>query len=341
MSGQAHERAFYVTAPLLWPMLLGLSTLGVDLETLLPQAGLSLEDVRDPDARISVERGLVLVRLAVEATGDENLGLHLAQRYEPGAFGVIDHLANSARNLREAIEVLCRYERIHQNGMRTSLHVEGERAIMSHTMLHPYPVPRAIQENTLANLLVIGRKLTGVDYAPLEAWFSHPAPRDVREQEQFFRCPLRWNAPHDSLIIAASLLDTPLRNTNPGLASVLERYALELLDKLSVKGSCSDQVREHICQALPRGNASLEIIATELALTPRTLQRRLRAEGTSHEALLDQLRHTLAMDYLQRSGLGTEDVAVMLGFADSRGFRRAFKRWTGMSPSELRRKSPT
>lgn len=337
MSTRALERSFYVTAPLVWPLLMGLRVLGVDVDALLRESGLSIDKVRDPDARIDVEQGLRLVQLAVTASGDDNLGLHLAELYEPGTFGVVDHLAQSARTLREAIDVLCRYERIHQNGMQTSLRVEGDLAIVSHETLLPLKLPRALAENTLANLLVIGRKLTGVDYAPREVWFTHSAPRDVSEHDRLFRCLLRWNAPNDVLMIDAHLLETPLRHANPGVASALERHAMELLANMSVAGSVSDQVREAIYRGLPRGTPSLRAIARELQVPARTLQRRLQDEGTSHEALLDQLRQTLAQQYLQRDDLGTEDVAVMLGFADSRGFRRAFKRWTGQTPIAFRK----
>jgi AraC-like DNA-binding protein len=317
-------------------MVLGLGTLGVDVPALLRRVGLSLEALQDPDARFSPEQGLELVHLAIEAGGGDNLGLRLAELYEPGVFGVLDHLAHSARTLREAIELLCRYERIHQNGMRTELQVRGPRAFISHTMLHPYPLPRQVSESTLANLTAIGRKLTGIDYAPLDVWFAHPAPADTREHERFFRCRLHWEAAHDALCIPAELLDTPLRKPNTRLVHVLEQHARELLQKLSIEGSFRDRVRERMCIELPRGSASLESLAAALGMSARTLQRRLRSEGTSHAALLEELRRKLAEEYLQRSGLGTEDVAVMLGFSDSRAFRRAFKSWTGQSPIEFR-----
>lgn len=336
MPEAASDRGFYVTAPLLWPMLLGLGSLGLDVPALVARVGLSMDALRDPDTRLRPEQGIELVRLAIDASGDENLGLHLAQLYEPGVFGVIDHLAHSARTLREAIELLCRYERIHQNGMRTELKVRGSRAYLSNIMLHPYPLPRQVSENSLANLLVIGHKLTGIDYAPLDVWFAHPAPADTRELERFFRCPLHWEAAHDAICIPAELLDAELRKPNPGVFNALEQHARELLAKLSVEGSFRDRVRERMCVELPRGSASLEGLAASLGTSARTLQRRLRDEGTSHGELLEELRRQLAEEYLQRSGLGTEDVAVMLGFSDSRAFRRAFKSWTGMSPMEFR-----
>jgi AraC-like DNA-binding protein len=328
--------AYYVTAPLLCPLLLGLRVLGVDVDALARQVGLSTVLLRDPDTRVGAEQGIELMVAAIAATGDDNLGLRLSELYEPGAFGVLDHLASSARTLRDAIDVLCRYEGIHQNGMVTSLSIRADKAVIDHQMLHPFSVPRQLSENTIANLVVIGRKLTGLDFTPSEVWLAHPPPGDTSAHGRLLRCRVRWNAPSDALFIDASLLGTPLLKTNSRLAEVLDGHARELLARLSVQGSFCDRVRQRICEELPRGEASLENVASGLGISPRTLQRRLRHEGTSHELLLDQLRSQLSQEYLRKADLGTEDVALMLGFSDSRAFRRAFKRWAGVSPSEFR-----
>lgn len=336
MPAPERQPQYYVTAPLLWPLLLGLRALGLDVDSLAGQVGLSTERLRDPDTRVPARRGLLLLQAAVEASGDPNLGLRLSLLYEPGAFGVLDNLARSARTLREAIDVLCRYERIHQNAVATSLRFEGDLAIIDHRMLHPHPLPRAISENTLANLVVIGRRWTGVDFTPCEVRIAHEAPREVELHSRLFRCPIRWNAPSDALVLQATLIDLPLLMSNAGLTQVLDRYANELLEKLATPQNLSNRVRACICAMLPRGDASLEQIARELGMGPRTLQRRLREENTSHEALLDQLRRQLGEEYLRQDHMSIEDVGLMLGFSDSRAFRRAFKRWTGRTPSQVR-----
>ncbi len=335
----AAQRGFeyYVTAPLLWPLLLGLRVLGLEVDSLLRSVGLTVEALRDPDTRVRVEQGLALVRAAVEASGDEGLGLRLSRLYEPGAFGVLDHLARSSRTLREAIDVLCRYERIHQNAMTTSLRVEGGLAVLDHRMLHPYPVPRQLSENTIGNLVVIGRKWTGVDFTPVEVRFAHPNPRDVCEHARLFRCPIAWGATSDALILDASHLDAPLLMSNAGLSQVLDRHAKDLLEKLSLGHAFTDRVREHIFAELPRGDAMVKRVAGVLGMSVRTLQRRLGDEGTQYESLLDQTRQRLCTEYMRRTDLGIEDVALMLGYSDSRAFRRAFRRWTGKTPSQVRR----
>ena len=88
---------------------------------------------------------------------------------------------------------------------------------------------------------------------------------------------------------------------------------------------------------LSGGNASLERIAGNLSMSGRTLQRKLREHGTSHQELLDQMRKDLAMRYLQERELAICEVAYLLGFSESSALHRAFKRWTGKTPNEFRR----
>jgi hypothetical protein len=124
------DSAYYVTAPLLWPFVLGLRALGIDSDQVLARAGLSLEALKDSDARFRASQALGLVQAALALSGDPDLGLKLSQLYEPGVFSVLDYLGHSSSTLREAIERMCRYELLHQNGVHTTLHVQGERAVL-------------------------------------------------------------------------------------------------------------------------------------------------------------------------------------------------------------------
>jgi AraC-like DNA-binding protein len=100
--------------------------------------------------------------------------------------------------------------------------------------------------------------------------------------------------------------------------------------------SLSDRVRQILMQEVPGGNPSLEWVASRLALSPRTLQRRLRDEGTTHVALLDDLRRDLAIGYLKEKRVPIGEIAFLLGFSEPSAFHRAFRRWTGSTPGEVR-----
>ncbi|HEX2679263.1 MAG TPA: AraC family transcriptional regulator ligand-binding domain-containing protein, partial [Polyangiales bacterium] len=224
----------------------------------------------------------------------------------------------------------------HQNGWRSTLRIEGTRAILEQETLVPVPVPPQVAESSLANMLVIGRKLTGQRLSPHEVWFRHAQPSDTREHARIFACTLRFGAPSDALIFDASWLELPLLNANRALADTLDRHAQELLQKIAKTDSLADRVRKQLSVLLPDGNVSIQRVARALAMSSRTLQRRLLDEGTSLSKLTEELRIELSLRYLAEPTLGIEDVALMLGFSDSRAFRRAFKRWQGVPPAEHR-----
>jgi AraC-like DNA-binding protein len=114
-----------------------------------------------------------------------------------------------------------------------------------------------------------------------------------------------------------------------------------VLDELGAppprRGDLAEKVRSALAQDL-RGAPTLEGLAARLELPPRSLQRLLSAEGTSYSGLLDELRHELALGYLRRRDLALAEVSFLLGFAEQSAFQRAFRRWTGTSPAEWRRR---
>jgi AraC-like DNA-binding protein len=117
---------------------------------------------------------------------------------------------------------------------------------------------------------------------------------------------------------------------------LLDRHAEELLEKFPPRDSLTDQVRSIIANEFRGGDPSLEHVADQLGLTPRTLQRKLQELNTSHNELVDQMRCQLAMRYLREHNMAICEVAYLLGFSESSSFHRAFKRWTGVTPKEFR-----
>ena len=117
---------------------------------------------------------------------------------------------------------------------------------------------------------------------------------------------------------------------------MLDRHAEELLSKYPPRDSLIDQVQNIIAGEFRGGDPSLERVADALSLTPRTLQRKLRELGTSHNELVDQMRRQLAMRYLREPEMAICEVAYLLGFSEASSFHRAFKRWTGVTPKDFR-----
>jgi AraC-like DNA-binding protein len=196
---------------------------------------------------------------------------------------------------------------------------------------------RQDSEMTLATVTSLCRSIANHDFTPTAIEFQHDPPADVSEHLRLFRCPVEFRAPVNKLHFESSNLALPIAKADASLCVLLDRHAEELLAKFPPRDSLVDQVRSIIANEFRGGDPSLEQVAHQLGLTPRTLQRKLHETGTSHNELLDQMRRQLAMRYLREREMAICEVAYLLGFSESSSFHRAFKRWTGMTPKEFRK----
>lgn len=322
---------------MLWPMLDGLRTLGADVGKVARQAGISLEALEDPDTRVPIERAIELSAFAARSIDDEALGLHLAEMYRPGAFGVLDYLAHSSRTLGEALHYLCRYNRLLQDAAETRLEVLSNRAVIWQRVFDGVWFPPGLVENSMANLIVIARRLTGNDVIPVEVRFRHPAPSYTAEHARIFKAPVRFDADRDGIVLESRHLELPLVDADPNLCSILDRHAKKLIGELPRVAQFSARVRELAAGDLKSGSVTAERIARKLQMSVRTLRRRLDHEGETYESLVEQLRRALTEGYMHDAKLSVEQIALLVGYSEASAFRRAFRRWHGTSPARYRR----
>jgi AraC-like DNA-binding protein len=192
--------------------------------------------------------------------------------------------------------------------------------------------------NLAAMCLQVARTLTGMTVAPQSVAIAAPRPARTDELERFFAAPLRFDAPLSALTLSSEQLALPMRKADPALLAVLTRHAEEILARLpAAPGRWIDQVRRALVESFRAGDPDLAGVARRFAVTPRTLQRRLREEGSSFQTLLDDARHDLALSYLRDPRRTTSEVAHLLGFHEASAFYRAFHRWTGLTPAAFRR----
>jgi AraC-like DNA-binding protein len=327
---------FRASTIMLRPMLRGLRKRGVDVSAIAKSAGLSLDVLEDPDARVPFELAVLVSAEGARALRDPAFGLHLAEMYEPGVYGVLDYLAHSSRTLGEAIGRLCRYNRLLQDAVETLLEVEGDRAVVSQQVLGKVWIPSSIIEHALANLVVIGRHLAGAKLVPLEVEFRHAPPLYVEELKRLFNSEVRFHSTRDAVVLPVELLELPLPHADPVLCSILDRHAHRELEALPRVSRFSERVRELVSAELPDGGVSAERVAEKLRMSERTLRRRLKEEDVTFEQLLEELRRVLSDQYLSSPTVSIEEVAFMLGYSDVSAFRRAFRRWHGVSPASYR-----
>ncbi len=313
------------------------ASLGHTPESLCQAMGLSLQALRAPDARVPATVVEALAAHAARITGDANFGLHLglsvsgALEDDPGVL-----LLMACANARDALHLLVRVQRHWSDVDRASIvpDVGGLRLRYAFPCLGA-AAQRHTDECAFAELVVSLRAFTATSLAPREVTFRHARPADTREHEALFRAPLRFEAEHSEIALSDASLDLPFTRASPTWKAVFERQVLRSIERTRAGETFVAQTRAAVEAALLGGDVSLGFVARLAGLSARTLQRRLRDEGTTFAAVVDAVRHAQAVELLAQ-GLPMRDLAERLGYADPGAFHHAFKRWTGTTPARHR-----
>ena len=323
-----------LSARLIRPFVRLLRERGAPIEVLHFE-GASLEDA---DTRVPHRLAIALLELSAIGIGDPLLGLHAAERLEPGDFDVLEYVALSSRTLGEAIATTNRYLRLVHDAAEFTLDTDGTTALWRYRLPADLPLPPMAVDYFMAIFSLLGRKYAGIEELPGAAvHFAHPRPADVREHERVFRGPLVFGQRENALVLPEAALDLPLLKADAALKTLLERMASEMLQRLPKTDTLIAHVRRLLAEELRGGDPGIARLARRLHTTPRTLRRRLDEAGVTHREILDQLRSDLARQYLQEESIAISEVAFLLGYSAASPFHKAFKRWSGVSPAEYRR----
>jgi len=326
-----------LTARAFLPLLSGLRQLGHDPAPLLAAVGVAPAMLEEPDRRIPMSAGSGLLARASVTTGDDCIGLHLAEHADLRTVDVHFYAMAASATLRSAYERLSRYQRLIHETTRIELSDTSDGLTLRHVLPGGFAAPRQTAEFLIAAWVRTGRLITGTDWSPLEIRFAHQEPESTGEHERFFRAPLRFSAGENAVVVAHSILSLPCSGADAVLASFLDRYAREHMPSGdSVAPSISDRVRGAIEAQLRDGEPSAASTAAEMRMSVRTLNRALAAEHTTYRRVLEQLRHELAVRHLANARTSIGEVAFVLGFSELSAFYRAFKRWTGQTPADFR-----
>lgn len=313
---------------------------GCDSAQLLHEAGLSTEMLNDPNGRCPAQAMAKLWRLSAQATGDDAFGLKVARHVMPTSFHALWQAQSASQTLKDAFERVARHFHVVTDAWSLAFTPQGDEHMVR--LLAPAsgiaPEPEAI-DAAAALVVYTARSLLGNrSVAPIRVELQRAAPAALDAFERTFRCPVRFSAEQNLIVWPQTLIDAKLEGANPELARHSEALLTTYLAGIH-KDNTVAQVRACLADLLPRGEPSQAQVAQQLNCSVRTLQRRLADQHTSFTDLLDRTRHTLALSHLADPACSISEVAYLLGFADTSNFTRAFRRWTGQSPTEHRRAS--
>lgn len=293
--------------------------------------------LHNPDARVPLKMENALWEFLANRSQDIFFGLHAGMEMTPGAGDVMDYAIRTSDNLQQAIENLCRYNRLLHDEAIIDLVVVDNRAMLCHYFRSdPRGASWQAADFTLSSFVAIGRAITGGLWKIKKIKFQHAEPESISKYQEYFSCPLEFLCDKNSIEFDKQLLKTTIPDSDPALNHILCRQADELLKGLPNSGNIIENVKEQLVKFLRHGNPGIENIADSLNMTPRTLQRKLKKLNTTHESLLDAMRKDLARHYIQDNNLGVSEATYLLGYSEPSAFHRAFKRWFYMSPGEFR-----
>jgi AraC-like DNA-binding protein len=305
-------------------------------ETILAEAGLRPVDLQS-GGRIPRASNQKLWASAVEITQDDALGLHLAQFAQPGLYGLAEFVAGSAANLRETAYRIAELGRLNHDLIHFEVEEDEEGIRLTHELSDGRRQPPPVVDFVVAYLTMAGRRMAGREKAIIGVALARPQPDSTVEYERVLRAPLRFDAKASVLILDREIALQELSTTHTELHRLLRRQAEARLRALPRLDTFSEHARAAVRETLVTEAGKASEVARRLGVSERSLRRRLAESGTSHSTLLEQVRRDLAFEMEARHNGSQIDVAIELGYASARAYRRAFRRWTGATPSQWRR----
>jgi AraC-like DNA-binding protein len=307
---------------------------GASRRLLAERSGIDPADLQDRDNRIAFDKYVALMRAAQELCGDPALALHFGEIVDTSEISFFPQIG--ASSLAEAFAVMNRYSRLtvevdEGGGDRYVLSRIGGQLWMVDTRKNPNDFPE-LTESSFARMICSMRRALG-EYRYLKAvHVTHAAPSYSAEYERIFRVPVVFESDKNGLLMDDTMLSFRPPAPSSYASEVLTARAEELLVKLESSKSTRAHVEQLLVSAFETGDVSMNSIASQLGVSRQTLFRKLRSEGVTFEKVLDELRHRMAIDYLDGRKMSVSQTAHLVGFSDPAAFSRAFKRWTGSSP---------
>jgi AraC-like DNA-binding protein len=317
------------------PVVEALERSGLDAAALLARAGLPRTLLADPDGRVPCAQYGALLTLAQQDLPHGSLALRLAQVTPIGAHALVDYLVLSSETVGEGLRRLSRYYRL----------VNATSPLVLHDHEDPIRVdvgaaslPFAAEYPIALTLLHLGRESEDRAVAQWVSFMHRPS--DPAEFERALGCPVHVNAGWNGFALSRDVWRLPMRRRDPSLIRLLEPHAEAAVDGAATGATMRDSVRRAQARGLAAGDATIEAVARTLAVSPRTLQRRLADEGTTFHRLLDDVRREAAERHLSDSALAIGEIAFVLGYSEPAAFHRAFRRWHRVTPQSFRAMRP-
>ncbi|PTQ91124.1 AraC family transcriptional regulator [Agitococcus lubricus] len=287
-------------------------------------------------ARISLQLWSSLLQKISTAVNDPALGLAIGQRIAPRHVGVLGYLVLSCQTLGQALLRFARYQRLVYDVNPFSVHMDEQGMELRWGIDYGKP-GSLVDETSIAALFNFLHILTNQPLHPSFVSFVNPKPKNCQVYSDYFHCPVEFEDTVTRVRFPAAYLEAPLLHSDPTLLELLSQQAESLLVVLPKADAFEEKLQQIMVQCLHEGEPTLPAVAAYMALSTRTLQRRLQERGLIFQDILEDTRRELAVRYLEDKSLSLTDIALLLGYSEQSAFNRAFKRWYQQPPKVYRK----
>lgn len=328
-------RLIHLTANLggLWNML---EDNAYEPERFFQEVGIDPERLDKPEARIDLNKALDLWERVLALFDDPCLGIKYAKYWHPSQQGALGYAWLSSKTIRDGLNRMVRYEKFLTEGVDINVSEDADTVNVSADFLFKDYASLLPFFGTvgMANLLAMCRLIYGKKLYPLEVTFKQTKPECSDEFYAYFKSDIRFGMDKDSITFSTDILDKALSGHNPSMTKYADQVAARYLAQLKT-ANIAEKVKVKIVELLPTGEANVKVVANKLYLSERSLSRRMNEADASFRDLLDETRKDMAIRYMKDQNTDLHEIPYLLGYKDYSSFFRAFKRWTGKSPTSV------
>lgn len=310
--------------------------LGINERELRAATGVEPAALADPDARVPVAWDVAVWMFLAQRP----IGLALGERLGVNTIGVVGYAMQHRRTVGEALDWLQRFRAVLHPELLPEVTVRetpaGSRLVFANTITGAFAALREPVYAYASGIRALLRGLSGRPVATRSVTYPMPRPADPSPHEEWFRCPVAWGGGRFEIAFDAEVRDWPLPRNDPRLFAYLAQQVERLDAAVPDDDTAATAVRREVAALLHEGEPRQGRVARRVAMSARTMQRRLAAEGTSFAAIVDAVRRERAELFLRDPHLTAGEVAFLLGYSEPAAFFRAFRRWTGRTPQQWR-----
>ena len=284
---------------------------------------------------LSYSEMYAFIRAALGVSQRPWLGLQVGQEHTVSTWGMLGYAMMSCATELEAALLGAQYHEAGSSLLNFQSFFEGDRMRIQMDPLHDQPdlLPFLVESN-LCGICAVSSSYLVEPLVPLEVWVTYPETEYRDKYDTYLNCPIKFSQDRNNMWTRAPK-EVPLRTSDPVSAQLCLKMVEQIIDQFDDESQLKKDMRRILLQH-PGNIPSMDEAAAELAMSVRTLRRRLSELGTSYKTLQEEVRRDLALDYLRNSHLSVDQIAQLVGYTETTNFRRAFRQWTGHAPSHYR-----